>query len=550
METGGSGQSGLLPEMVVDHCSQLPACVAISRTTGWLCDVSFRSRNKLGDWEEQLCHSLVLAALSPVLRKALAGVEVDGDQEIVIISEVGVSDLLDMFYGGEVVANTRTQAGEVWAALADMGVEGGMELSKFEQRRQTYAPPSNAPKTVMTIMLGVEHNADKILSVGECSFAQPEKSYNVSKRLDESEPMNVSVSSDTLVDVDIIPVPEKVHERYKGPKEPEVLIDCSECNDRFASEINLRTHLADFHMILRCKECGLQVKGNNSLIKHTVSSHPLYPDMGLGKSNSSAPTCDICKESFVTNQALKFHQYKHTGLKPYKCKVCNAFFRTPSTLKSHVEVQHTESKNKCDICGLKSSTSGKLKIHMRTHTNEKPYQCAFCPSTFKQLSVLKVHEFTHTKKSNYKCDKCGNYFPTKNRLINHKSKPVCITRSRCPIGNKRAKKVHEKSKLSVLGDLDTDYDDTIDKVTYLIQNDTSEGESIMTVQHLSNDPLVVYEQSLNYQNDALDTLETGEIPVLVDNLPVIIETDIGSRHLENEEKNDDLEKHDEIMFSL
>ena len=71
------------------------------------------------------------------------------------------------------------------------------------------------------------------------------------------------------------------------------------------------------------------------------------------------------------------------------------------------------------------------------------------------------------------------------------------------------------------------------------------------MQQLS-DPLVVYEQSLNYENDSLDNLETGEMPVLVDNLPVIIETDIGARHLENdsEDKHDDLDKHEEIMFSL
>ena len=56
----------------------------------------------------------------------------------------------------------------------------------------------------------------------------------------------------------------------------------------------------------------------------------------------------------------------------------------------------------------------------------------------------------------------------------------------------------------------------------------------------------------SYENDSLDSLETGEMPVLVDNLPVIIETDIGTRHLENdsEDKHDDLEKHEEIMFSL
>jgi len=89
------------------------------------------------------------------------------------------------------------------------------------------------------------------------------------------------------------------------------------------------------------------------------------------------------------------------------------------------------------------------------------------------------------------------------------------------------------------------------KFTYLIQNDASVGDSVLKVQQLSNDPLVVYEQSLAYKNDSLDNLGTDQMPVLVDSLPVIIETDIGTR-LENDgdDKNDDLGEQEEIMFAL
>ena len=517
---------GDVPELVVEHCSELSACAASARSAGWLCDVSVRSRSSQGSWEEQLCHSSVLAALSPVLRTAMESVE---DEEIVIISELCATSMLTMMYTGELIIDSKAAVEEVFVALSGIGVSGVQEVSV--KKKTNDATSSDKSKPVMTLMLGVDQSLEN-LQTGSVSVTS-----------------NSSIK-DSQHKKDVTHLVTQTPNKF-AKESDEISIDCPECNDRFGTEINLRTHLADFHMILRCKECGLQVKGNNNLVRHTVTHHPLYPDLGLGKSNSSSPTCDICKESFVTNQALKFHQYKHTGLKPYKCKVCGSFFRTPSTLKSHVEVQHTDSKNKCNICGLKSSTSGKLKIHMRTHTNEKPYQCSFCPGTFKQLSVLKVHEFTHTKKSNYKCEKCGNFFPTKNRLINHKSKPICITRTRCPLGSKKLKKSHEVSKLNVLGDIDTEFDNTIDKVTYLIQNDTHENGNVLTVQQLS-DPLVVYEQSLNYENDSLDNLETGEMPVLVDNLPVIIETDIGARHLENdsEDKHDDLDKHEEIMFSL
>merc|ERR1719347_1502528 len=370
-----------------------------------------------------------------------------------------MAELLSLFYQGEVTLSNSEEAGQVWASLTQLGVEAGLEL------RKEIVP---SLPSLVTIMLGVdqgEHNSIEL----------------------SMEPTATGVDLTALPEICLQPVVPVLQE-YPNT------FQCQYCASKFATETNLNTHVTDYHLEIKCKECDEVLKGNYNLVKHTVSKHPLYPDLDSGE--STLPTCDICKETFVTNQALKFHQYKHTGLKPYKCNVCNSFFRTPSTLKSHVEVQHTDSKNKCSICGLKSSTSGKLKIHMRTHTNEKPYQCSFCPGTFKQLSVLKVHEFTHTKKSNYRCDKCGNFFPTQYRLINHKSKPVCVTRTRCPPGRKKLKKIKGESKLNVLGDLDTEFDNTIDKVTYFIQNDTHETGNVLTVQQLSNDPLVVYEQSL------------------------------------------------------
>ena len=61
-----------------------------------------------------------------------------------------------------------------------------------------------------------------------------------------------------------------------------------------------------------------------------------------------------------------------------------------------------------------------------------------------------------------------------------------------------------------------------------------------------------YDQGLNYPGDSLDNLETSDIPVLVDNLPVIIHTDISNRALDTE-TDDEVEKHasnDEMMFNL
>merc|ERR1712173_50437 len=122
------------------------------------------------------------------------------------------------------------------------------------------------------------------------------------------------------------------------------------------------------------------------------------------------------------------------------------------------------------------------------------------------------------------------------------------TRNRPQNSLRKLNKDSNSTRLHILDELDSVYDNNMDKVTYFVQNDPITNDE---VKSLSTDPMVVYEQSLSYQNDALDNLETGEIPVLVDNLPVIIHSDIGPRlHHHTEDKSGDLEKQEEMMFNL
>ena len=449
-----------------------------ARREGWGCDVILRSRREPGVWQEGTCHSSVLAAVSPVLRQCLGDAMVATDHSsdpVVIISELGLVEVMTLVYSGQVSVTSSKVAGEVWAAMAELGVGQVKRLG--------------GPSSELTGPAALT----SLVSITLCGSAAVE----------------TPVTHDSLVTME----------------QSEDTFTCEHCKATFMTEISLSTHVTDYHMEIKCRECQEILKGNDALIRHTVAKHPLYPDLDSGK--SFEPTCEICKETFVNNQALKFHQYKHSGVKPYKCKICDAAFRTPSTLKSHL-IQHEDCKHKCSVCGLKCSTSGKLKIHMRTHTNEKPFKCSFCPSMFKQMSVLKVHEFTHTKKSNHKCDRCGKFFPTKNRLVMHRSKPVCYTRNQRAQALRKQRKLSDPHQLHILDEL---YDNTI---------------FVQSEKNLGGD----YDQGLNYPGDSLDNLETSDIPVLVDNLPVIIHTDISNRALETD---DEVEKHaasDEMMFNL
>ena len=112
----GCDQEGLEGEQVdsaalalVEHGWQLSQWLDTARTSQWMCDVTIRTRGDLdtpGMWQELTCHSSVLAAVSPVLRHALADLDhllEPGDGPgVVIISELSMADLLPLFYSGQV----------------------------------------------------------------------------------------------------------------------------------------------------------------------------------------------------------------------------------------------------------------------------------------------------------------------------------------------------------------------------------------------------------------------------------------------------------------
>ena len=110
---GTEGEVDSAALALVEHGWQLSEWLDTARTSQWMCDVTIRSRPGLapggepGLWQELSCHSSVLAAVSPVLRHALADLDHllepgDTGPGVVIISELSMADLLPLFYSGQV----------------------------------------------------------------------------------------------------------------------------------------------------------------------------------------------------------------------------------------------------------------------------------------------------------------------------------------------------------------------------------------------------------------------------------------------------------------
>ena len=80
-----------------------------ARREQWGCDVILRSRREPGVWQEISAHSSVLAAVSPLLRQCLADAMLaTGDHNsdpVVIISELGLVELVTLVYSGQVASD-------------------------------------------------------------------------------------------------------------------------------------------------------------------------------------------------------------------------------------------------------------------------------------------------------------------------------------------------------------------------------------------------------------------------------------------------------------
>ncbi|XP_048260802.1 zinc finger protein 879 isoform X1 [Bombus terrestris] len=108
---------------------------------------------------------------------------------------------------------------------------------------------------------------------------------------------------------------------------------CVICDKTFASEYNLRNHVA--------------------LHSHTY-------------------LCSLCGKNFTTNYSLKLHLRKHTGERPYQCKICLKTFARSNSLKLHTLTHTGERPYVCDLCGQSFTQRGSMMTHRRTHPGNHP----------------------------------------------------------------------------------------------------------------------------------------------------------------------------------
>ena len=173
-------------------------------------------------------------------------------------------------------------------------------------------------------------------------------------------------------------------------------------------------------------------KSHNCFVKHMLLKHqqpaacPHCPETYLGMKeykqhiarNHSPHVCDVCGDSFTQGQALSKHKETvHDGVKR-TCPYCGVKI---SALISHIKWVHEGKWEYCSACDYKTRRPGQLQRHFRAvHTSDTLTACDVCGGMFKRIDRhLANTSCGGTPRKRYKCDQCEKDFGTKERLGEH-----------------------------------------------------------------------------------------------------------------------------------
>jgi len=183
-----------------------------------------------------------------------------------------------------------------------------------------------------------------------------------------------------------------------------VLMRCEKCDLAYSTFQLYKNHMDQFHKkSLSCSDCGHKFTLENTLTRHRLDYHTLYPK-----------PCDICKQICLTARELFEHLQSHTENylgKTSPCEICGKLLKNKYSLKAHVEAVHDKKKGTgeftCDECGKILKSKASLEYHRRSaHTQEYPFRCDICGKGFikynRMINCINNHQGIYK----YRCPDC------------------------------------------------------------------------------------------------------------------------------------------------
>jgi len=213
-----------------------------------------------------------------------------------------------------------------------------------------------------------------------------------------------------------------------------IIMKCEKCDLAYSTFQTYKNHMDQFHKkSLSCSDCGLKFTLKNTLVKHKIDYHSLYPKK-----------CEQCPKILITAKEFFEHLQSHSKDfigKTAPCEICGKLLKNKYVLKAHVESVHQKKTGEfsCDECGKMLSTKASLDYHRKSvHTLEYPYTCELCGKGFLKYNRMMTCVNNHHGIYKYRCTECE--YKT-NKLLNFKEHMNTHTREIsyfCPVCNQQS----------------------------------------------------------------------------------------------------------------
>uniref|UniRef100_A0A1Q3EYW1 Putative c2h2-type zn-finger protein n=1 Tax=Culex tarsalis TaxID=7177 RepID=A0A1Q3EYW1_CULTA len=172
---------------------------------------------------------------------------------------------------------------------------------------------------------------------------------------------------------------------------------CEYCDYTAQTSLSLKAHMS-IHIRdnwnKRCEVCGVVFRTTSRLKRH-MESHD----------NERKYACDQCPARFNTSNALRNHRTRvHLAIR-HACEHCDKTYDQKIALRDHVErVHHIQCTFICDVCVQTFDSQEKLDVHRTRHAHPKPLECSICLALHTSQQDFDNHQCI-TYQEHYFC--CG-----------------------------------------------------------------------------------------------------------------------------------------------
>ncbi|XP_055628242.1 zinc finger protein 26-like isoform X2 [Toxorhynchites rutilus septentrionalis] len=180
---------------------------------------------------------------------------------------------------------------------------------------------------------------------------------------------------------------------------------CNFCGMEFKKSGCLKRHLAEVHGNIKysCKYCDKTYSARRKMLDHIEYVHEIQTHF----------LCEICVQSFYSQDDLDKHKIRHQNPKELECAICLDLFESDERLCDHLCITYRDDYICCDLDLRHHSRYNKhmfIKHGIKTNVRVKP-------------DLSQLLGYIRAKRNRFvSCSKCGENFPTKKMKKQHMDK--------------------------------------------------------------------------------------------------------------------------------